>query len=96
MKIFTVYEMLITYSVKEILESGININMASKNGWSFLHIACKSNNTNTVKELIENGANINSVTKYGLTPLHTACSYGYKDLLYSSLKTEQTSTLLIC
>jgi ankyrin repeat protein len=59
--------------VKELLESGLNVNAADDEGWTPLHFAAqKSETTTVVRLLLEEGAAVNARDAHGNTPLATA------------------------
>ncbi len=62
------------------LFKGINVNTASKTGWTLLHYALSHKKDNVAKWLIDKGADINAKTKDGWTILHYAVTYKQPDL----------------
>jgi ankyrin repeat protein len=69
--------------VRNLLLSGADPNIPSKNGFSVypIHSAVASNYTMIAKMLLEAGADINVVQKSGATPLHSAAHNGNIELL---------------
>ena len=63
--------------VKQLLESGADINAKDKLGLTALMAAAFENDIETVKLLIEKGADINIKTTFGWTPLIVAKAKGY-------------------
>lgn len=58
--------------VSQLLRSGANIDIKSRDGYTPLMISIKSSQVKMAKFLIKNGANINSVSKSGITALMLA------------------------
>ncbi|UYV68524.1 hypothetical protein LAZ67_6000030, partial [Cordylochernes scorpioides] len=58
--------------VKELLESGADINKKSKRGNSPLHLAARKGNLDLVQYLVEAGADVNSLNYSRQSPLHSA------------------------
>ena len=69
--------------VRNLLLSGADPNIPSKNGFSVypIHSAVASNYTMIAKMLLEAGADINVVQQSGATPLHSAAHNGNIELL---------------
>ena len=65
--------------VKELLDSGADINVRNYKGQSALHCASKAGFREVVQLLVERGADINATDKQGLTPLATALRSTIKD-----------------
>lgn len=61
-----------TKVIKQLIQSGLNINQPDNNGWTPLHFACQNYNFSHVKMLVEYGAEIDPVDVYGSTPLFKA------------------------
>jgi ankyrin len=59
-----------------LIELGCSVNIATKNGFSPLHVACQVKNIDLVELLTENGANIKFKTDIGRTPLMQAIISG--------------------
>ena len=55
-----------------MLESGMDVNMQNKYGWTPLHIAIRRDRREMVEKLLEKGADINKVDGVGWTPLMEA------------------------
>ncbi|UYV68527.1 hypothetical protein LAZ67_6000048, partial [Cordylochernes scorpioides] len=60
------------FAVKELLESGADINKKSKRGNSPLHLAARKGNLDLVQYLVEAGAVVNSLNYSRQSPLHSA------------------------
>ncbi len=58
-----------TEAFKAMIESGADINMQNKYGWTLLHIAIRRDRRDMVEYLIANGADINRPDAVGWTPL---------------------------
>ena len=58
--------------LKEIVESGEDVNLKDKNGWSPLHFAAQEGDSIIAKELIDLGADIAAAECNGNTPLWVA------------------------
>lgn len=57
----------------DLLNSGLDVNATTVDGWSLLHLAVKSENPELVKMLIDKGARVDLVTTpEGISPLHVA------------------------
>ena len=65
--------------VKELLDSGADINVRNYKGQSALHCASKAGFREVVQLLVDRGADINATDKQGLTPLATAMRSTIKD-----------------
>lgn len=67
--------------VKELLESGMNINIINvSNGMTLLHYAINSGHLDIANYLIENGIDTNVIDNYGNTPLMLAVFAGYEEI----------------
>jgi len=62
--------------VREILESGFDVNTTDKHGRTALHIAAANGHFQVVEELLSFGANVNLAAEGGQTPLHTVAFWG--------------------
>jgi ankyrin repeat protein len=58
--------------VRLLLESGVNINLSSKNGCTALIAASQKGYLEIVKLLLEHNANVNFANNHGMTALHIA------------------------
>jgi len=63
--------------VKFLIEKGVDINKANKDGFTPLYIASQEGHLDLVKLLIEKGAEINKIGKVGETPLYIASENGH-------------------
>src|SRR5687768_3404508 len=61
-----------TVKIKELLNSGISVNLRNKDGWTALKVASKKGQTKTVDFLLRNGADANLSDKGKMTPLMEA------------------------
>ena len=52
------------------------LSQKNENGWTILHSACSSGNSELVLELLDRGADIESTTKTGNSPLAMAAMNG--------------------
>ncbi|ORX40351.1 ankyrin [Piromyces finnis] len=68
----------IIYNIEELK---FEINNKDKDGYTFLHYACKKGCENIVKYLIDRGANVNATDMNNWTPLHYACEKGYENIV---------------
>eukprot|EP00009_Paramoeba_aestuarina_P002804 CAMPEP_0201522478 /NCGR_PEP_ID=MMETSP0161_2-20130828/17615_1 /ASSEMBLY_ACC=CAM_ASM_000251 /TAXON_ID=180227 /ORGANISM="Neoparamoeba aestuarina, Strain SoJaBio B1-5/56/2" /LENGTH=395 /DNA_ID=CAMNT_0047921331 /DNA_START=21 /DNA_END=1208 /DNA_ORIENTATION=+ len=74
----TVYQLLQlsadgkTQDIKEMIQSGVNVNAVDYDKRSALHLAAAEGRFDTVKFLVERGANVNAVDRFGGTPLRDA------------------------
>uniref|UniRef100_UPI003342A428 ankyrin repeat domain-containing protein n=1 Tax=Wolbachia endosymbiont (group B) of Pilophorus perplexus TaxID=3066160 RepID=UPI003342A428 len=57
------------------------INDVTNDGWTPLHVAVKSNKSDTVKLLLDRGASIGIKDKHSRTPLHDASRNGHLDVV---------------
>ncbi len=57
------------------------INDVTNDGWTPLHVAVKSNKSDTVKLLLDRGASIGIKDKHSRTPLHGASRNGHLDVV---------------
>lgn len=64
------------YEAKMLIDNGIGIDVADKNGDAPLHIAIKQNMDALACMIISRGCNINIVNGYSNTPLHIAVNKG--------------------
>ena len=67
-------------SVKEHLDSGVDVNEKNKYGWTALIESAYSGRIKIAELLIEKGADVNSKTNQGSTALHVSSSRGYKEI----------------
>ncbi|HEV8051944.1 MAG TPA: ankyrin repeat domain-containing protein [Parachlamydiaceae bacterium] len=56
----------------ELINSNLDINATTTEGWSQLHFAVESGDAELVHLLIESGARVDLVTSLGISPLHIA------------------------
>lgn len=63
--------------VRELLDSGANINLVDNDEHTALHIAAANGNVKVTDLLIKSGANVSSVDNYGWTALHVAAENGF-------------------
>lgn len=64
------------FTVKELIEKGVDPNAQTKLGISPLHMAAKKQETEITRLLIANGAEVNAADQNGKTPLMEAASAG--------------------
>ncbi|KAF0700613.1 Aste57867_8880 [Aphanomyces stellatus] len=67
--------------VRDMLDSGLPVNIQDAYGNSLLLIACQNGLKRLAKELLRRGANINAQNTRGNTPLHFCYAYGYGETL---------------
>lgn len=68
--------------IRFLLDSGIDVNEQSDSGWTPLHEAAKTGQTDIASLLIQHGAELNAANhQYLYTPLHIAANYGHADTL---------------
>jgi hypothetical protein len=72
--------------VKELVESGVDINAASENGETPLIIAASNNHTDIVRSLLEAGADINIRRRDGMTALICASIFGHTEIVKALLE----------
>jgi hypothetical protein len=72
-------------TIRQLIETGTNINMQNVFGDTPLLRASKSNRPDAVRMLLEAGANPNIQNKDGITPLHTASEQGYIEIVKTLL-----------
>lgn len=74
------------WQIKRLLDSGANVNLKDKNGWTALMYAVRYNEgLECVELLINAGADIKAENKYGLTALALAASYNNNPKILSLL-----------
>jgi ankyrin repeat protein len=66
---------------------GINVNKATEEGSSPLHLAIELGLANVVKKLITKGASVTAARKDGYTPLHVAARFGKLDSIRAMKET---------
>ncbi len=69
-----------TIKIKELIRSGISINLQNKDGWTALKVASKKGLTKTVDFLLRNGADTNLADKDKMTPLMEAALHNEKEI----------------
>jgi ankyrin repeat protein len=62
-------------AVREMVSTGANVNFASSDGRTPLHLAAVSGSDALVRVLLELGANVNAVNRDKETPLHLAARF---------------------
>jgi len=67
--------------IKELLDKGVNVNVATSVGWTPLHVAVYCGCTNIVKLLLNHGADVNVRDNDGWTPLLFTAYYGREDIV---------------
>ena len=68
--------------VKELLESGVDVNSQTEYGDTPLHVACEKNKIEIVKLLLQNSnIDVNVEDEYGNTPLYIACEKNYIEIV---------------
>lgn len=67
--------------VRELIQSGANVNEKNNSGYTALHIASGNGCDEIIKELLQGGANINEKDIAGMTPLHIASKRGSTDIV---------------
>ena len=63
-------------SVRTLLKTGADVNVAQVDGTTALHWAAYNDDAETVAWLVKAGANVNAVNHYGVPPLAQACING--------------------
>jgi len=66
--------------LKDLIASGLDVNIKDKDGNTPLHIAAMHNYDDVAVILIQNGADINAKDNYGETPLFTAIRFASPDV----------------
>jgi len=73
-------------SVRQLLQSGVDVNDSHADGMTALHWAAENGNTDIAKALIFAGANVQSGTRIGAyTPLHIASRGGHHEVVEALL-----------
>ena len=60
-----------------LMRDGMPMSASDWHGWTALHLAIMSNQTEVVKSLLRKGADVNREAQCGSTPLHIAAGYNY-------------------
>ncbi|MEO8051678.1 MAG: ankyrin repeat domain-containing protein [Acidobacteriota bacterium] len=63
-------------SVRTLLQTGADVNVAQVDGTTALHWAVYNDDAETVALLVKAGANVNAMNRYGVPPLAEACTNG--------------------
>jgi len=63
-----------------LLSKGATVNTSFKEGWTALHLAAQSGDTDITRLLLDAGAAINATNVVGLTPLHSAAFSGHREV----------------
>ncbi|RYO99304.1 hypothetical protein DL763_001583 [Monosporascus cannonballus] len=66
---------------RTLLDAGVNITIADRQGWTPLNIASSNGHVKMVKLLLEKGADVAVATKDGWTPLYIASAKGYSEIV---------------
>lgn len=82
-----------TSKVKEIIESGVDVNKR-KGKWTALHYAAESGNAEIAKMLLEAGARTEVRGLEGLTPLHIAANNGHSSVVAYLLDWHASPTIM--
>eukprot|EP00981_Chlorochromonas_danica_P015937 scaffold14827_cov586-Ochromonas_danica.AAC.1 len=66
-----------------LLDPRVDINLATKEGWSPIHLACRIGHVEVVKALQSDGrVDVNKANEPALTsPLAVACGYGHLEVV---------------
>lgn len=70
--------------LRDLLEHGLDSNLADSGGTTLLHSACASCETESVRVLLEHGADVHSRDNEGRTPLHDAETIEQVELLLAA------------
>ncbi|QDT64373.1 ankyrin repeat domain-containing protein [Calycomorphotria hydatis] len=57
-------------SIKYLIESGVDVNAIDKSGWTPLHFAARTSDTDVVRALVSAGADVNAENDKGEVPLN--------------------------
>ncbi len=68
-------------TVKQLIESGVEINTKTVDGWTALMAACDKGHESVVRLLIERNVEINAKTRSGQTALMVACNKGLESVV---------------
>lgn len=72
--------------LKDVLSTGIDINIKSETGWTLLIYAVENDRNEMVEFLINNGADVNFQSSGGWTPLHQAVDLSIDGTIQSGRK----------
>jgi ankyrin repeat protein len=78
-----------TVKIKELLNSGISVNLRNEDGWTALKVASKKGLTKTVDFLLRNGADANLSDKSKMTPLMDAALHNEKEIAKLPIKNKR-------
>ena len=68
-------------TTQELLESGVNVNTANRNGDTLLHMAALRGNMPMVELLLRHEANASATSVDGLSPRDVAAKFGNQNIV---------------
>ncbi|OEH45886.1 Phosphocholine transferase AnkX [Legionella parisiensis] len=74
--------------INKLIEKGVNLNTANKQGLTPLMLACKHGFNEIVQILLENGAKTDLTDKKGNSALHHACIEGHANIVQQLVKAD--------
>lgn len=69
-----------THTLKILLDSGLNVNLANQDGNTLLMLAAYNGNLNATRLLLQRGADANKLNDKALSPLAGVCFKGYYEI----------------
>lgn len=81
--------------LRQLLESGADVNSRLIDGSTALHVASKANHLDVVKILLDAKADPNATNRYGITPIYSAARNGNVEILSALLDAGADSNTIL-